>query len=243
MLIFLPSPVINEVVNDIRSNIENITKRITTAAAEAGRDPSEVLLLAISKTMPAQSVRTAFEAGQVHFGENRVQEAREKIPELPGEIVWHMVGHLQTNKVKYCPELFTWIHSVDSVPLALETAKRYREKGKVCKALVQVSVSGEEAKFGCDPEETKRILTALLEEEGVTPLGLMTIPPFDLDPEAARPFFKALRELRDTLVRSGFPEENLKELSMGMTGDFDVAVQEGATIVRIGTAIFGARSY
>lgn len=243
LLIFPPSPVIYRIMTDIRANIESVKRRIAAAASEVGRDPSEVLLLAISKTMPTRYVREALEAGQVHFGENRVQEAREKIPELPGEIVWHMVGHLQTNKAKYCPDLFAWIHSIDSVPLAMEIAKRYRDKGKVGRVLVQVSVSGEEAKFGCDPEETKRILSVLLEEEGVIPAGLMTIPPFDLDPEAARSYFRALRELRNTLVHSGFPEENLKELSMGMTGDFEVAVQEGATIVRIGTAIFGARNY
>jgi pyridoxal phosphate enzyme (YggS family) len=230
-------------VSDIRSNIEEITKRISAAAERSGRDPSEILLLAISKTMPAQPIAAAFEAGQVHFGENRVQEAREKIPGLPDGIVWHMVGHLQTNKAKYCPELFQWIHSIDSVPLAAEVARRYREKGKTCRALVQVSVSGEEAKFGCDPEETTKILSSLLEQEGVVPAGLMTMPPFDLDPETARPYFQALRDLRDTLVSEGFPEENLKELSMGMTGDFEVAVEEGATIVRIGTAIFGPRNY
>lgn len=228
---------------DIRSNIENVTQRISAAAASVARDPSEVLLLAISKTMPADLINSAFEAGQFHFGENRVQEAREKIPGFPAEVVWHMVGHLQTNKAKYCPELFQWIHSIDSVPLAVEVAKRYRDKGKICKTLVQVSVSGEEVKFGCDPEETKKVLSVLLEQEGVIPMGLMTIPPFDLDPETARPYFRALRELRDTLVGSGFPEENLKELSMGMTGDFEVAIQEGATIVRIGTAIFGPRNY
>lgn len=230
-------------MSDIRSNLESITQRISAAAARAGRDPSEVLLLAISKTMPVQPIRAVFEAGQVHFGENRVQEAREKIPELPVDIIWHMVGHLQTNKAKYCPDLFQWIHSVDSIPLALEIAKRYREKGRICRALVQVSVSGEEAKFGCDPGETERILSALMEEEGVVPAGLMTMPPFDLEPEAARPYFKALRGLRDILIEKGFPEENLRELSMGMTGDFEVAVEEGATIVRIGTAIFGARNY
>lgn len=230
-------------MSDIRSNIESVTQRISSAAVKVGRDPSEVLLLAISKTMPLQPIREAFGSGQLHFGENRVQEAREKIPELPEEIVWHMVGHLQTNKAKYCPDLFKWIHSVDSVSLAREIAKRYREKEKVCKALVQVSVSGEEAKFGCNPEETKKILSVLLEEDGVVPAGLMTMPPFDLDPETARPYFRTLRELRDALVSDGFPEENLRELSMGMTGDFEVAVQEGATIVRVGTAIFGPRNY
>jgi len=230
-------------VSDIRANIAEIKSRIAAAAESVGRDPSEVMLLAISKTMPLPPIMAAFEAGQVHFGENRVQEAKDKIPHLPGEISWHMVGHLQTNKAKYCPELFQWIHSIDSVPLAVEVAKRYREKGKTCRALIQVSVSGEEVKFGCDPDQTRKILSVLLETDGVVPEGLMTIPPFDLDPEAARPYFRALRKLRDALVRSGFPEENLKELSMGMTGDFEVAVEEGATIVRIGTAIFGPRNY
>ena len=243
MLIFQAPPAIYIVVSDIKSNLERVLERVGSAAHRAGRNAEDVLILAVSKIMPVQAIRNAFEAGQTQFGENRVQEAREKIPELPDDIIWHMVGHLQTNKAKYCPDLFQWIHSIDSVPLALEVAKRYREKDRVCTTLVQVSVSGEEAKFGCDPEETIRILSTLMEEEGVMPAGLMTMPPFDLDPEVARSYFRALRELRDDLIVQGFPEENLKELSMGMTGDFEVAVEEGATIVRIGTAIFGARNY
>jgi len=218
-----------------------VKQRIAAAAMRRDRDPSEVLLLAISKTHPAQSVAAAASAGQVHFGENRVQEARDKIPLLPDNLVWHLVGHLQSNKAKYCPDLFSWIHSIDSLELGREVAKRYREREKACHVLIQVSVSGEAAKSGCDPAETEEILNALLEEEGVTPAGLMTIPPYDPDPESARPYFRDLRELRDALLKKGFPGYALKELSMGMTGDFEEAVEEGATIVRIGTAIFGER--
>ena len=211
------------------------------ATRSAGRDPEDVLVLAISKTMPVELVHEAAAAGQVHFGENRVQEARDKVPQAPEGLSWHLVGHLQGNKAKYCPGIFQWIHSIDSVQLAREIARRYHNSGKVCKALVQVSVSGEEVKFGCDPGETSEILSVLLEEPSVEPVGLMTMPPWDLDPETARPYFRSLREHRDDLVSQGFPAESLKELSMGMTGDFEVAIEEGSTIVRIGTAIFGTR--
>ncbi len=226
---------------NIQANLNLVHERVAAAAQKAGRDPSDVLVLAISKTMPAELIEAAALAGQVHFGENRVQEARDKIPQLPDGLVWHLVGHLQSNKAKYCPDLFEWVHSIDSVPLAREVARRYREKGKVCRTLVQVNVSGEEVKSGCEPHETADILRALMEEEGTEPVGLMTMPPFDPDPEVSRPWFAALRRLRDDLAGQGFPASSLKELSMGMTGDFEVAIEEGATIVRIGTAIFGAR--
>jgi len=225
----------------IGTNLRHVQERVETAAQKAGRDPNDVLVLAISKTMPAELVEAAALEGQVHFGENRIQESRDKIPQLPEGLIWHLVGHLQSNKAKYCPDLFDWVHSIDSVPLAREAAHRYREKGKVCKALVQVNVSGEEVKYGCEPDDTGEILSVLLEDEGIEPVGLMTMPPFDPDPEASRPWFRALRRLRDDLSGQGFPENSLKELSMGMTGDFEVAIEEGATIVRIGTAIFGAR--
>ena len=229
-------------MTDIASNLKILQSRVEAAADAAGRKAGEILVLAVSKTMPVELVHEAAAAGQLHFGENRVQEARDKIPLAPEGLSWHLVGHLQSNKAKYCPDLFQWIHSIDSVQLAREVARRYRNRGKICKALVQVSVSGEEVKFGCDPSETGEILTVLMEEEGIEPAGLMTMPPWDLDSEVARPFFNALRELRDDLVRQGFPSESLGELSMGMTGDFEVAIEEGATIVRIGTAIFGERA-
>ncbi|UCF89553.1 MAG: YggS family pyridoxal phosphate-dependent enzyme [bacterium] len=227
--------------DDISQNLIDISDRVGRVAQAAGRSPNDVLIVAISKTIPLDRIRAAVSAGQVHFGENRVQEARDKIPQLPDGLIWHLVGHLQSNKTKYCPDLFHWIHSIDSIPLAREVARRYRDKGKVCRALVQVSVSGEEVKFGCEPDETADILKVLIEEEGTEPVGLMTMPPFDPDPEVSRPWFRALRQLRDDLVGQGLPEISLKELSMGMTGDFEVAVEEGATIVRIGTAIFGER--
>jgi len=225
----------------IETNLRQVHERVEAAAQKAGRDPDDVLVLAISKTMPANRIEAAAQAGQVHFGENRIQESRDKIPLLPEGLIWHLVGHLQSNKAKYCPSLFDWVHSIDSVPLAREVARRYRDKGKVCKTLVQVSVSGEEVKHGCEPDATGEILAVLMEEEGTEPVGLMTMPPWDLDPEVSRPWFRSLRQLRDDLSDHGFPESSLKELSMGMTGDFEVAIEEGATIVRIGTAIFGSR--
>jgi len=227
----------------VKGNITNILGRIRVAAEKNGRLADDVMLLAISKTMPTERIAEAALAGQVHFGENRIQESRDKIPQLPEGLIWHLVGHLQSNKAKYCPALFQWVHSIDSVLLAREVSHRYREKGKVCKALVQVNVSGEEVKYGCEPSETGAIITALLEEEGTQPVGLMTMPPFDPDPERSRPWFRALRELRDDLAAEGYPASSLKELSMGMTGDFEVAIEEGATIVRVGTAIFGSRGF
>ena len=226
-----------------KDNISSVLGRIKAAAESVGRQADEVMLLAISKTMPAERIEAAARAGQVHFGENRIQESRDKIPLLPEGLVWHLVGHLQSNKAKYCPDLFHWVHSIDSTALALEIARRYRDKGRICKALVQVNVSGEDVKSGCEPDKAGEILTALMEEEGTEPAGLMTMPPFDPDPEASRPWFRALRELRDDLAGQGFPEGSLKELSMGMTGDFEVAIEEGATIVRVGTAIFGTRGF
>jgi pyridoxal phosphate enzyme (YggS family) len=226
---------------NIETKLRQVHERVEAAAQKAGRDPDDVLVLAISKTMPTERIEAAALAGQVHFGENRIQESRDKIPQLSEGLVWHLVGHLQSNKAKYCPALFEWVHSIDSVQLAREVARRYRDRGKVCKALVQVSVSGEEVKFGCEPDDAGKILTALMEEEGTEPVGLMTMPPWDPDPEASRPWFRTLRQLRDDLSGQGFPESSLKELSMGMTGDFEVAIEEGATIVRVGTAIFGSR--
>jgi pyridoxal phosphate enzyme (YggS family) len=225
----------------VQRNLFEVMGRIRSAIERSGRRSDEILVLAISKTMPVHRIQEAIAAGQVHFGENRVQEARDKIPQLGDGLVWHLVGHLQSNKAKYCPDLFEWVHSIDSVLLAREVARRYREKGKICRALVQVNVSGEEVKSGCEPHETADILRFLMEEEGTEPVGLMTMPPFDPDPEVSRPWFAALRHLRDDLSGQGFPASTLKELSMGMTGDFEVAIEEGATIVRIGTAIFGAR--
>ncbi len=225
----------------IKENIEQLKDKIAAAAMRAGRDPEDIMLLVVSKTIPTDRIELARDAGQTDFGENRVQEAREKIPKLPEGITWHLVGHLQRNKAKYCPALFDWIHSVDSVPLARELGKRYKDKGKTCRALVQVNVSGEGSKFGCHPDLAEEIFTAILEENALEAVGLMTMPPYSYDPEDSRPHFESLRNIRDELAGKGYGQDNLKELSMGMSGDFEVAVEEGATIIRIGTAVFGER--
>jgi len=228
-------------MNSIKNNISSVQDRIARVAERTGRLANDILLLAISKTIPVERIEEAALAGQVHFGENRIQESRDKIPQLPEGLIWHLVGHLQSNKAKFCPDLFDWVHSIDSVHIAKEIARRYRDKGKICKTLVQVNVSGEEVKSGCEPDEAGEILAALMEEDGTEPVGLMTMPPWDPDPEASRPWFRALRQLRDDLSGQGFSDSFLKELSMGMTGDFEVAIEEGATIVRVGTAIFGSK--
>lgn len=228
-------------MTNIRNNIDDLKGRIAEAAQRSGRDPDDVLLLAVSKTIPAERIEAAWRAGQGHFGENRVQEARQKVPVLPGEIAWHLVGHLQKNKSKYCPGLFSWIHSVDSVPLAEELAKRYEAAWKICRVLVQVNVSGEEVKSGCRPDEAEKIVSAVMGKSSLAACGLMTMPPLTPDPEDARPHFARLRKIRDDLADRGLGDEGFRELSMGMSGDFEVAVEEGATIVRVGTAVFGGR--
>ncbi|NOY87447.1 MAG: YggS family pyridoxal phosphate-dependent enzyme [Deltaproteobacteria bacterium] len=230
-------------MNRIAENLKNVREKIYRAAKRSGRHSEDILLLAISKTMPVDRIRAAASAGQADFGENRVQEAGEKIPQLPENLVWHMVGHLQKNKARNCPFLFKWIHSIDSIGLAREVARRYKEASSVCRTLVQVSVSGEEAKFGCRPMDVPEVLSVLLEEDGVKPCGLMTIPPFSADPEDSREYFRKLKKLRDDLDARGFPPWSIRELSMGMSGDYEVAIEEGATIVRVGTAVFGRRDY
>ncbi len=225
----------------IAENLSRLRGEIARAAAGAGRDPGEITLLAVSKTFPAGAVREAYAAGQAHFGENRVQEARDKVPLCPPGALWHLIGALQSNKAKYCPGLFAWVHSLDSRDLARELGRRYAEEGKVCRVLVQVNLGGEEQKSGCGEEDAREVLDAALGTPGLSPAGLMAIPPHTADPEGARPFFRRLRELRDRLVREGFPSEALRELSMGMSHDFPVAIEEGATIIRVGTAIFGDR--
>jgi pyridoxal phosphate enzyme (YggS family) len=221
----------------ITANIKNINTRIASAARRAGRDPSAVRLVAVSKTHPPEVVREAMEAGLTTFGESRIQEAKAKMPQLPGNLHWHLIGHLQTNKARDAAELFETIESVDSLRLARELDKWAERAGRTVAVLLETNVSGEGSKFGFKPDE---LAAALPELNGLRRLeirGLMTMAPFFEDPQQARPVFRVLRELRDRLQQQhGIP---LPELSMGMTNDFEVAVEEGATIVRIGTAIFG----
>jgi pyridoxal phosphate enzyme (YggS family) len=222
----------------LRDRLLRVRDRIGAAAARAGRDPSSITLVAVSKTMPVEVIREGLTAGITILGENRVQEARDKIASLPGLATWHLVGHLQTNKAKLAVDLFELIHSLDSLKLAEALDRHGREAAKVVRCLVEANLGGEESKSGTTEEGVRPLLEAAARLPHVKIEGLMTIPPFLPEPEQVRPFFRRLRNLRNKLAGEGFP---LAELSMGMTHDFEVAIEEGATMVRVGTAIFGAR--
>lgn len=224
----------------IPERVRAVRRRIEEAAAACGRDPAEIRLVAVSKTWPPQAVVAAHEAGLGVFGENYVQEARDKIAALAAlPLRWHLIGHLQTNKAKVAVRLFDLIHTLDSVRLAREIDRLAARLPKVQDVLIQVSLAGEETKSGASPAEVPALLAEASRLSHLRVLGLMTIPPYFDDPERARPYFARLRALRDRLEeKSGIA---LPELSMGMTGDFEAAIAEGATLVRIGTAIFGNR--
>jgi pyridoxal phosphate enzyme (YggS family) len=217
-------------MDDVRANLERVRERVARAAQRAGRRPEDILLIGVSKTVPAERVREAVEAGLAALGENRVQEAKEKIRVLGRPVPWHLIGHLQTNKVKDALDLFDVIQSVDRPALAAELARRARRPVDV---LVEVNLAGEPAKSGFAPAEVKPAVDALAALPGLRVRGLMAIPPAAADAGQARPWFRALRDLRDAA--------GLRELSMGMSADFEVAIEEGATMVRVGTAIFGER--
>ena len=227
----------------IASNIAAIRERIAAAAAAAGRDAGSVRLLAVSKTFAAGRVREAFAAGQRDFGENKVQEALQKIEEtadLP--IRWHLIGHLQSNKARKAGPAFAAVHSIDSVDLLRRIDAAAAEAGKSPELFVQVDLAGETTKFGAPEQDVPSIARAALECRAARLKGLMLLPPWFDDPEQTRPYFRRLRTLRDRLVEDGVPADCLRELSMGMSHDFEVAIQEGATLVRVGTAIFGKRT-
>jgi pyridoxal phosphate enzyme (YggS family) len=221
----------------IQERFSGVRDRIAKAARRAGRNPGEVELVAVSKKQPAELIREAVDAGQLLFGENRVQEAMVKIPSLPGSLRWHLVGHLQSNKIRKALPLFELIHSVDSAELAGEIDRIAGETGLFPRVLLEVNVSGEGSKHGFRPEQLERDLETLLALPRLQVEGFMTMAPLAPEAEAARPFFARLRELRDRMAaRAGIP---FGILSMGMSGDFEVAVEEGATLVRVGSAIFG----
>ena len=226
----------------ISANLAAVRDRIAQAARGAGRDPGAIRLIAISKTFPAEAVAAAAAAGQRDFGENRVQEALQKIratAEL--QLGWHLVGHLQTNKARKAAGVFRSIQSIDSVDLMRRVDEGAAGTGHSPELLIQVDLAGETPKFGAAPGELTALFAAAGELTAARVVGLMLLPPFAEDPEKARPWFKRLRELGDELAASGVPAGQLRELSMGMSHDFHVAVEEGATIVRVGTAIFGER--
>jgi PLP dependent protein len=227
---------------EIPRNLKAVQQRIAEACTRCGRDPGAVRLICVTKTMSAETVRVAILAGAVLFGENYIQEAREKygtLAEYP--VSWHFIGHLQTNKAKYAVKLFDLIHTVDSLHLAAELDREARKIGKVQNILIQVNIGKEASKSGIDAESADQLIRSLAVFPNLSVRGLMVIPPFFDAPERVRPYFRGLRELRDSLDKPGISGIRLDELSMGMTGDFEVAIEEGATMVRIGTAIFGER--
>ena len=224
----------------IAENLERVREQIAQAAGKAGRSVDDLELIAISKTHEAAKVREAIEAGQTLFGESKVQEARVKIPELPSSTRWHFVGHLQKNKIRHALPLFELIHSVDSLALAEDVNRIAEEEGLHPRVLLEVNVAGEGSKFGFQPEKLRADMESLLALPRLSILGLMCIPPVADEAEASRKYFVGLRELRDRLQTEFHVD--LAQLSMGMTQDFAVAVEEGATLVRVGTAIFGERS-
>ena len=224
----------------IAYNLERVRAQIAQAAAKSGRSIEDVDLVAISKTHDAEKVREAIEAGQTLFGESRVQEARVKIPDLPSSAHWQFVGHLQKNKIRHALPLFELIHSIDSLALAEDMNRIAEEEGLHPRVLLEVNVAGEGSKFGFQPDKLRAEMESLLALPRLSILGLMCIPPISDEAEASRKYFVALRKLRDQL-QSEF-HVDLAQLSMGMTQDYAVAVEEGATLVRVGTAIFGERS-
>jgi pyridoxal phosphate enzyme (YggS family) len=226
----------------VKERIKRVQQRIKMAARACNRSESDIRLVAVSKTMPADIVKEAIEAGMTDFGENYIQEARDKITTLSTfPVTWHYIGHLQSNKARYAVRMFDLIHSVDSLKLAAELDKFAKKNDKVQDILIQVNVAKEDSKSGVYVEDTLRLLTDIARLENVAVKGLMTMPPFFNAPEKVRPFFAALRQLRDHIRGENIPGIAMEELSMGMTGDFEAAIEEGATMVRVGTAIFGER--
>jgi PLP dependent protein len=228
-------------MTQISQNLQEINRRIREAALRAGRNPAEVGLVAVTKTVDLDRLQEAVAAGHTLFGENYVQEAKRKITALGPGLTWHFIGHLQSNKAKAAVEHFDLIHSVDRLRLAQALDQAAARQGKLQEILLQVNLAGEASKSGTAPEAARDLLSKISHMPHLKVLGLMTMPPWLSDPEEVRPYFRALRELRDRLRDLRLVDGDLPELSMGMTGDFEVAVEEGATLVRIGTAIFGPR--
>lgn len=233
----------DDIMGTIAENVQEVREKIARAAARAGRDPQTVTLIAVSKTAPAERVEEAVKAGLTIFGENRVQEARDKSEALArhGQIRWHLIGHLQTNKVSKAVSLFEVIHSVDSLKLMEKISEQAHNLGKVQPILLEMNLGDEATKSGMAIDELPRRLEQAARLSSVCVRGLMAIPPFHEDLEKVRPYFVKLRELGQAASRMGLPEVSISELSMGMSHDYTVAIEEGATMVRVGTAIFGER--
>ena len=228
----------------VATNLQSVRSRLDAAARRASRDPSTIRLIAVSKTFSADHVRAACAAGQADFGENKVQEGLQKIADTADmKIRWHLIGHLQSNKARKAAAAFACIHSVDSIELLRKIDAAAADAGATPELLVQVDLAREETKFGAAADEARRIIDAGLTLRAARVTGLMLIPPWNEDQEQTRPWFVRLRELRDAWLADGVPPESLSQLSMGMSHDFEAAVEEGATMIRVGTAIFGKRTY
>jgi pyridoxal phosphate enzyme (YggS family) len=225
----------------ISRNLARINQRIRAAAENAGRDPASVRLVAVSKIRPSADIIAAFQAGQTVFGENYVQELVQKLAEVRESVQWHVIGHLQSNKIKYIAGQVALIHSVDRISLATEIDRQWGKLGKICDVLIQVNISGEATKSGTTEAGAIQLVRECALLPNIRVRGLMTMPPFFDDPDAARPYFAELRRLSEAVAAQQIAGVDMVELSMGMSGDFEAAIQEGATLVRIGTAIFGER--
>ncbi|MDH7600541.1 MAG: YggS family pyridoxal phosphate-dependent enzyme [Armatimonadota bacterium] len=221
----------------IGENLQSVRERIEAAAHRVGRNPDDIILVAVTKTRSVDEIKEAIAHGICHIGENYVQEAEKKFPEIGSSVRWHMIGHLQRNKAKHAVEIFDVVHSVDSEQLARELGRRAQAANKCVDVLVEVNISGEQTKFGVGPDDALELVETIREISGIRLCGLMGMAPIVEDPEETRPYFAKLKELWDKL-----PEENRIYLSMGMTQDFEVAIEEGSNMVRIGTAIFGPRA-
>jgi hypothetical protein len=226
----------------VKDRIDKIRRRIADAAFSCGRNPDSVTLVAVSKTVPADRIRAAVAVGLCVFGENYIQEALKKIDEIadPG-LSWHFIGHLQSNKAKYVVRNFDLIHSVDSLKLAAEISRQGEKQGKIQDILVQVNIAGESTKSGVETQNAMALVECISRLSHLRIKGLMTLPPFFDQPEKVRPYFRALTRLKKEIQAAGIENVDMTELSMGMSGDFETAIAEGATMVRIGTAIFGER--
>ncbi len=227
----------------IRENIAAVEREIAEACERAGRDKDQVMLIAVSKTKPLEMLKEAYDAGARDFGENRVQELLEKMPAMPGDVRWHMIGHLQRNKVKYIVGKVWMIHSVDSLRLAEEISRESVRQRVVTRILLEVNVAEEESKFGTTVQEAAALAEAVAKLPGIQIEGLMTIAPYVENPEDNRIYFRKLKQLSVDIKGKNIDNINMNVLSMGMTGDYPVAVEEGATCVRVGTGIFGHRDY
>lgn len=229
--------------SSIEENITEVKRRVEEAAKKAGRNPEDVLILAVSKTIDVPRIKEAVECGLNSLGENRVQEIMDKYEPMGEGINWHLIGHLQTNKVKYIIDKVCLIHSVESLKLAEEINKKAEKSGIIMDILVEVNIANEESKFGIKPEDCESFIRELSKMKNINVKGLMTVAPFTENPEENRGYFKGLKDLLVDIDNKKIDNINMSELSMGMTGDFEVAVEEGATIVRVGTGIFGERFY